>query len=310
MSLNIKQQPAWLQLVIFGLITILLAFLGSGVGLFIIAKSNHMGLMELAKLTAADFAKPEFAGIAKALLVVQFFAIFLFPSLLFAFLADSKPFAFAGLKKPDQANFIALGIVIILASYIMVLWLGNINQVLVKDLLGKSARAWIEKSESDVDGTLQNILMMKNGKDLFVAIVLVGILAAVGEELFFRGILQRIMIQAFRSPWIGIIVTAALFSAIHGQFLGFIPRMILGIVLGALYWYSGSLLPAMAGHFVFNGLQVVLVYYKVIDTNSNFIADRYLAFAGIVSLIIVVALLNYLRKRSLTTYDGIYKVPT
>jgi membrane protease YdiL (CAAX protease family) len=103
---------------------------------------------------------------------------------------------------------------------------------------------------------------MKNSKDLLVSIVLVGLLAAIGEELFFRGILQRIMIQIFRSPWLGIFVTAAIFSAIHGQFLGFIPRMILGIILGLLYWYSGSLLPAIAGHFVFNSLQILLVYYK------------------------------------------------
>jgi len=309
MHLNIKKQPAWLQLVIFGLITIVLAFVGSAIGFLIIASSNHMGLMELSKITPSDFAKPEFAGIAKSLLVVQFFAIFLLPSLLFAFLADPKPLAFAGLKKPDQANFIFLGVLIILVSYVLVAWLGELNQSLVKNLLGKTARQWIDKGESEVDGTLQNILVMKNPVDLLVAIVLIGILAAVGEELFFRGILQRILIQAFKSPWVGILVTAALFSAIHGQFMGFIPRMILGVVLGALYWYSGSLLPAMAGHFVFNGLQVVLVYFKVIDTSSNTVGARFLPVAGVISLVIVIYLLNYLRKRSITTYDGLYRQP-
>ena len=310
MSLNIKKQPAWLQLVIFGLITVVIAFIGSMIGFLIISSSNHMGLMEIGKLTPADLAKPQYAVITKELLVVQFFAIFLFPSLVFAYLADSKPLAFAGLKKPDRMNFILLGILVILFSYIMVSWLGEVNQTIVKNLLGKSARDWIEKGESDIDGTLQNILTMKNTGDLFIAILLVGVMAAVGEELFFRGILQRIFIQAFKSPWIGIVITAAIFSAVHGQFLGFIPRFILGIVLGALYWYSGSLWPSMAGHFVFNGLQVVGVYYKIIDPNSNAVGDRYLPLVGIISLVIVIALLNYFRRNSLTTYDKIYKQET
>jgi len=102
----------------------------------------------------------------------------------------------------------------------MVAWLSVVNQKLVQNFLGKTAQNWIEKGESDVSGTLQNILSMNSPKDLLVSILLVGVLAAVGEELFFRGILQRIFIQIFKSPWWGIIVTAAIFSAIHGQFLG------------------------------------------------------------------------------------------
>ena len=299
MGLNLKKQPAWLQLIIFGLLTIGIALISSLIGF-------HIGLLELGSLKPSDFAKPEYAGITKALLILQFFGIFLIPCLVFAFLADKRPLAFAGIKKPDRMGFIFLGLIIILVSYLMVEWLGLVNQEIVKHLFGKAAQQWIEKGETDVNSTLKNILDMKTGKDVFIAIILVGVMAAIGEELFFRGILQRILIQAFRSPWVGIIVTAAIFSAIHGQFLGFIPRMILGIILGALYWYSGSLIPAMVGHFVFNSLQVLLLYFKVIDPNGH--PDGGIAFSvmGILALILVLVLLNYLRKKSLTTYDRVY----
>jgi len=310
MNANIKKQPAWLQLVIFGLCTFGIALIGSFIGFGILAKIYHISLLQMSTLTTADFAKPEYVAVAKGLLVVQFFAIFLVPSLLFAWLADPHPFQFAGLKMPDRMNYLVVGVVIILFSYLLVIWLGELNQWLVKAVFGKAAQAWIEKGESDVDGTLQNILNMKNAHDLWVSILLVGVLAAVGEELFFRGILQRILIQAFKSPWIGIVITGAIFSAIHGQFLGFLPRMILGIILGALYWYSGSLFPAMLGHFVFNSLQVVLLYYKKIDSNDQHsgMTEKMIPLLGVISLAIIIALLNYLRKRSVTTYDKVYAI--
>ncbi len=240
MNTYLKYKPAWLQLVIFMGITVGIAVVATFAGLTIVAHMNHMSFTELSELTPADLAKPGYASLSKGELVVQFFGIFLLPSLAFAYLSDPQPLYFAGFKKPGKMIFIFLGIIIILSSYLMAEWLMRINQYLVQNLFGVSAREWIEKGESDVDGTLRNILTMHNYTDLFYSILLVGVMAAIGEELFFRGILQRIIIEIFKNPWVGIIVTACIFSAVHGQFLGFLPRMILGIVLGALYWYSGS----------------------------------------------------------------------
>ncbi len=259
MNTYLKYKPAWLQLVIFMGITIGIAVVATFGGLTIVAHLNHMNFTELSELTPEDLAKPAFASVSKGELVVQFFGIFLLPSLAFAYLSDPKPLHFAGFKRPGKMIFILLGIIVILSSYLMVQWLMRVNQSFVQHFFGEAAKQWIAKGESDVDGTLKNILTMKDYKDLLFSILLVGVMAAVGEELFFRGILQRIIIQIFRNPWIGIIVTAAIFSAIHGQFLGFIPRMILGMVLGALYWYSGSLWPSILGHFIFNSFQIIML---------------------------------------------------
>lgn len=307
MHTNLKNKPAWLQLVIFGGLTVASFSIGSLIGLYIVAYFNHLDLKDLAQFSTLDFAKPEYAGLAKGMLIVQFF-VFVLPCLIFAYLADPRPLAFAGFKKPDKNRFIFLTIIIILCSYFMVEWLGVVNEQLVKKLLWKSARQWIEKGESDVNGTLQNILAMKNTKDLLVSVFLVGALAAIGEELFFRGIMQRIFIQIFKSPWMGILFTAAIFSAIHGQFLGFIPRMVLGIILGALYWYSGSLWLSILSHFIYNSLMIVFVYYGVmsIDQQSTAASGKFISVLGVASLVLVIALLNYLRKQSVTTYSRVY----
>jgi len=310
MNTYLKYKPGWMQLLIFGGLAFGVFLVVSLIGMFMVAKFNHLSFMDLSALKAEDFAKPAYAGVARGMLVVQFFGVFLLPSLLFAYFADPRPLHFAGLRRPDRRSSIYLGILIILCSYMMVEWLGAVNQQLVQRFLGKAAQQWIEKGESDVGGTLENILSMKTPSDLLESILLVGVLAAVGEELFFRGILQRILIGTFGRPWTGIVVTAAIFSAIHGQFLGFIPRMILGIILGALYWYSGSLLPAILGHFIFNSLQVVLVYTKVMDVSQQSTAgDKYLTITGIIALVVVILLLQYLRKHSQTTFAGVYGDP-
>jgi membrane protease YdiL (CAAX protease family) len=309
MRTYLKDKP-WLQLVAFGMLTVLIAFVVSLFGLFVVSLANHISPMQMSRLSTEDFSKPENASIAKGLLIVQFFGIFFLPSLAFAIIADPRPLAFAGLKKPDRYSYLFIAILIIFCSYFMVEWLGALNEQIVQSFLGKKAQDWIEKGENDVGGTLQNILIMKNTGDLLKSILLVGGLAAIGEELFFRGVLQRIFIQIFKKPWVGILVTAALFSAIHGQFLGFIPRMVLGIVLGYLYWYSGSLFTAMLGHFVFNSFQIVLLYLNVLNSNKqNSVSDKFLPLVGLVAMVIVIGLLFYMRKHSRTNYTQVYDTP-
>ena len=135
-----------------------------------------------------------------------------------------------------------------------------------------------------------------------ITIFLVGVLPAIGEELFFRGILQKLFIQVFKKAWPGIIFTAFLFSAFHMQFMGFLPRMALGIILGALYWYSGSLYTSMLGHFVFNTINILLIYFKAADMNSKTSTGLVFSFIGLASMALVIFLLNYLRKKSTTSY--------
>ncbi len=303
----LRNKPAWVQLIIFGGLTagIFLAVMTVGLGL--VARFNHMNTADLAALSPADYSKPEFAGVVEGMLVLQFFGIFLVPSLTFAYLADPKPLAYAGLRLPERKSFILWGILLIVAGFFMVEWLALINQQLVLKVLGKSAQAWIEGKETDIDNTLKNILRMKSPADLLRSVILVGVLAAVGEELFFRGIMQRLFIQIFKSPWPGIIFTAAIFSAFHGQFMGFIPRLILGVILGALYWYSGSLIPAIVGHFVYNSAQLLLLYFHVADLDASGGEDTALtSMVGLASTFVVVILLNFLRKKSATTYDNMY----
>ena len=301
MHTYLRNKPAWLQLMIFGGLTFGLLLLTSFVGVSIVARVNHLSLMQVASMSATDFTRPELAGVVKGLLIANTVGLFILPPLVFSYLADPHPLVFIGLKQPQKNSFLLIGLVTIVAAYFAVEILASLNESIVY-LLPKSIQQWILRFETDANGQMKNILSMKNPTDLFMTVLLAGALPAIGEELFFRGIIQKLFIQICKSPWTGIIITGFLFSAFHMQFMGFIPRMALGVVLGCLYWFSGSIYTSMLGHFIFNSISIFLIYFKVADLDSNSPVSKGYILMGVASIIIIIFLIRYLVKQSVTAY--------
>jgi uncharacterized protein len=303
MQTYLRNKPAWQQLIIFVGLTVGILLIAFTLGLSIVARLNHLSVMQIASMGPQDYARPELIGVIRGLLIVQFFGIFFLPSLVFAYLADPHPLAYAGMREPRKYSFLLLAAITMGLAYFTVEFLGTMNESIVR-FLPRSMQKWIESGESEANGTLENILSMKSPADLLRTIFLVGALPAIGEELFFRGILQRIFIQIFKSAWPGIVFTAFLFSAFHMQFMGFIPRMALGTILGALYWFSGSIFTSMLGHFIFNTINILLIYYKFAELDSKTTSTTGYVLFGLASIAGVIFLLNLIRKKSTTTYDG------
>ncbi|WP_216679722.1 CPBP family intramembrane glutamic endopeptidase [Hymenobacter siberiensis] len=118
---------------------------------------------------------------------------------------------------------------------------------------------WARASE-DKAAVLTKFLTNFNSPARFwVGVLVIGLVPAVAEELVFRGVIQKNLVRWF-SPHVGVWLGAAIFSAIHMQFFGFVPRFVLGLVLGYLYLWSGNILVSMAAHFTQNAFQLVLLY--------------------------------------------------
>ncbi len=96
--------------------------------------------------------------------------------------------------------------------------------------------------------------------ELLIGFIVIAVIAGVGEEFMFRGVLQNLFKSLFKNKHVAIWVTAFIFSAIHMQFLGFFPRMFLGALFGYIYVWSGNLTLAMFGHIVNNGFAVVMMH--------------------------------------------------
>jgi membrane protease YdiL (CAAX protease family) len=119
---------------------------------------------------------------------------------------------------------------------------------------------WMRDMETQLMELTQFLTNFQSIPELLVGILVIGVFAGVGEELFFRGLIQPKMQVYFRSPHWGIWVTAIIFSAIHVQFYGFLPRMFLGALFGYLYHYTGSLFYPILGHILNNAITLLLVY--------------------------------------------------
>lgn len=225
---------------------------------------------------------------------------FLLPAFLYAvFTFRGRYFHFLGMRKPERLNMFALAIVCILLAWPFVLWLGELNQHI-------PLPRWMTNMEDEAAKQMAAFLSVKSPVDVILNVFVIAFLPAVCEELFFRGALQRILIQVTASPWAGIIITATLFSALHLQFEGFLPRVFLGIILGALYWYSGSLWTNILAHFMNNAFQVLLVSYvpKFINQNPSIPVSIQL-LSGIGALII----LYFYRRQSSVTFSKVYRAP-
>lgn len=122
--------------------------------------------------------------------------------------------------------------------------------------------AWMRQAEDAAQQQVEILLEGTSYGDLTVCVLIVGVLAGVSEELFFRGAMQRILSSGPLGPHAAIWTTAILFSVFHMQFYGFVPRMLLGAFFGyLLYWSQSVWLPALV--HAFNNASVVCSSWRL-----------------------------------------------
>ncbi|MGZ3813212.1 MAG: CPBP family intramembrane glutamic endopeptidase, partial [Mucilaginibacter sp.] len=129
-------------------------------------------------------------------------------------------------------------------------YLGNINQKMVLPQSLKGVEKWMRDSEDSARKFSDSMMQMKTIWNMIFDLLFIGLLTAIVEEILFRGCLQTILLRWMKNKHVAIWVTAILFSAFHMEFFGFLPRVMLGVLFGYFVVWSGSIWPAIWGHFV------------------------------------------------------------
>ena len=119
---------------------------------------------------------------------------------------------------------------------------------------------WMTQMEDSTNGLIRAFLVMDSPVEFLFSLLVMGILPAVGEELVFRGFLQRELGRTRLGEHAAVWVAALIFSAIHFQFEGFLPRVLLGALLGYLFYWSRNLWVPILAHFANNAIQVTAAY--------------------------------------------------
>ena len=307
MQTYLKTRPVWIQLLLFIGMAFGILMVLSLVGGAILSSLTGMSLFQMNNPAAWNPQDPRMLVMIRGMLLIQFLGMFLIPSLLFGYFSDPQPMKYLGLKAPSKAIYWVLGVLIMLVAVPMVEYVGQLNHGLPFD---PETRKWMQSMEDEAARTLQVMLGRATITDLLLNVVFIAAFAGIGEELFFRGIIQRLFIRSTKSPWMGIVIAAFLFSFFHFQFFGFIPRFLLGILLGAIYWYSGSLWPAIIAHFVYDAFFITLAYFNpalVTNTEASLVDKSYIAVAALVSTALVVLMVWMMKKASTTDYNEVYR---
>jgi membrane protease YdiL (CAAX protease family) len=217
------------------------------------------GLIVLGGLTLL-FSRPgeeNSANMLRGLQLMSQVCLFLLPALLAGWLCSLNLSAYLSLKGIRDARVWGLTLVSMLLFSPFITLTGFLNSQMKLPPFMAPVDRWMQSLEASTEATMNLLLADSSGLTLVFNLIVIAVGAGVTEEFFFRGAFRRILEQKIRNPHVLIWVVAAIFSLVHMQFYGFVPRMLLGVYLGYLVYWSKSIWLAVFAHFINNGVAVI-----------------------------------------------------
>lgn len=274
-------------LTLTGLILIGMA-LGGIIGVFVLTAiwGNADILNEIITLDQATGYTPDRWYKIIILQAISHLFTFLIPSLIFWVSLERKKMSAFYLQSRDSYKDLIpvffLTITLMPFTGLVAEW--NEAMKLPEGLSG--VEHWMRENETTLARLTDFLLSFQTIPELFVAIVVIAVIPAIGEEVLFRGILQRKLAGHWANVHLAIWLSAFIFSTIHFQFFGFFPRLFLGALFGYLYFWTGRLAIAIFAHFVNNAVTVVLMWlYRQKLLNIDIASDDAIPlWAGMASL--------------------------
>jgi uncharacterized protein len=256
-------------------------FLGAVAATVIISLAGGLSLTDTGALL-----RPENRSLMIATQVATTFFVFGLPAIVFAFVCYKNGWQLLGFGKKSHILLAILAIATILAASPLTELVGDWNKAIP---ISDTWRAYFDRMETTYEEQVKAMMNITSVKGLFFSLLLVAALPALFEELFFRGAMQGLFTRWWKQPWVAILVTSIIFSAIHLSWYGFLPRVMLGIVLGVVYYLTGNLWYSILMHFVNNAAAVIYLYAlkqqgKPIDMGSPSVFPLWAAFISLVAL--------------------------
>jgi uncharacterized protein len=238
---------------------LLFALMGSLLAMIIAIPLFHYDLMTLSSVIRDPGT--ENIDVIKFFQIMQSITLFIIPALVAAWLFSINTFDFiAARKKPSEVTMILVSLSIV-AAIPMLNMVTELNTRLdLPHWLDGVEKKMMNMEESAAKLT-ELFLRSDSIGDLMINLFMIALLPAIGEEFIFRGVLQKLLSEWTKNNYLAIIITAFLFSFIHFQFYGFVPRFLLGIYFGYLLFWSGSIWVPVIAHFVNNGLAVFYYHF-------------------------------------------------
>lgn len=227
--------------------------------------------------------------------VIQMVTLFVLPPVLFALFSKNDFIRLFSLNKPVIAQKYVFATLFAICLYpVMINFVDLVKQI----PLPENIRLQAEEGDKLLEAAMKLLLDSKSFINFIIMLLIVGVGAGLTEELFFRGLLMPLIGEKTGSIWSAIIISAVLFSSLHGSIYNFIPIVLVGIMFGALYYKTQDLKLNIYIHALFNGLQVILNYLSQIEIIPVDIEemDRFPIYIAIPCLILSIFLFQNIYK--------------
>ena len=253
----------------------------------------HLNIFELQEVFS-DFENVSNVGVLKYFQIIQTLGLFVVPPFVIVFLFYREVGESLQLKNlPELQVSVKVFLIMIIGLPVinlLAMWNAQIDLPQWLD----SVEQWMKVTEESAEKLTEMFLSADNTGEFLINFLMIAILPAIGEELLFRGILQRYLIEWLKNKHIGVLITSILFSALHLQFFGFIPRLLLGIFFGYLLLWSRNLWLPILAHFINNGVAVIFYFIfgaEVVEKEINSIGtESGTLFFALGSLVLVTLL--------------------
>ena len=213
---------------------------------------------------------------------IQFFqsaAMFLLPPLCMAYLWSKQPLEWLKVKGEKELKGERVkvkgervwAVVLMLVALPAINLLAHINEQMALPAFLEPLEAWMKTQEETAKNLTDQFMHVTTFGGLIINLLLMAVLPAISEELTFRGVLmnlfkvkgEKLEVKGESVPHLAIWCSAILFSAIHLQFYGFVPRMLMGALFGYMLVWTGSLWTPILMHFTNNAMAVILYFVSL-----------------------------------------------
>jgi uncharacterized protein len=208
----------------------------------------------------SDLTNPAVIDALKIIQLVSAIGTFLFPPIIAAWLFSSDPKGYLGVIKKPNSQQIVIAVILLLVAIPFINWMMMANSLMELPPSMKGVEDWMKEMESNAGQITKLLVNTTSIGGLIFNIFLMAVIPALGEEFLFRGVIQKLFKDLAGNVHAGIILSAILFSAMHMQFYGFLPRFALGVMLGYMMYWSGSLWLPVIAHFINNFLAVITTW--------------------------------------------------
>ncbi len=245
----------------------------------------------------------------RVLQIIQSLLVFILPAALSIYLLyPSSKDIIPGKGHFTILLFIIAGLIIFISQG-FISWTAWLNhQLQLPDSL-QSLTNWITTKEDEAIAITKVILQTNDWPQTLITVFVIAVLPAIGEEWIFRGIIQRELTLTFHNVHVAIFVTAVIFSAIHVQFLTFLPRFVLGLILGYLLLYSKNIWMPISAHFFNNFIAIIIHRHYTINHMEDQALDTPIenpfslwVISSVIFMIVLILLTRLLAKNK--TYNS------